>query len=178
MLETPIVVAMVAGIISFMLGILNLVNQRKLEAVRKSVSFETLRFEKLHDVKNEIIDLSDKNKHSVELILNNRDNRLSQEESLQAVMLYQEKQVVAVSDARSIFRRHKHLLDNDIRAPLDEMVSRLETSGKIGMHNEVPTELVSGLLEERIHLLEEFIPEFERAVSEQLDRSAKSLSKA
>src|SRR5262245_59488812 len=61
-IDTPILVALIAACASLLLGVLNLRSQRRLESARKNVAFETLRFEKLHQVKNAIIDIAENNK--------------------------------------------------------------------------------------------------------------------
>jgi hypothetical protein len=49
-METAVFVALITAGASLFIGLLNLTNQKRLERLKKNLDFETLRFNKLHEV--------------------------------------------------------------------------------------------------------------------------------
>jgi hypothetical protein len=83
-MDTPVIVALITAGAGLLIGIVGLFNQTRLEGLKKSIDFDTTRFERLREIKNTVVALSDGNKHSNALLLKHKEGQLDNEGLFQA----------------------------------------------------------------------------------------------
>ena len=170
-MDASVIVALIAAAASLAIGIVGLFNQRRLEGLKKSMDFDTSRFERLREMKQKVIELSDANKHAITLEIKQKQTKLDQQGLFEAVQAYQEGQVAAVAKARQFYRINRNLIERRYRETLDQYLDKMDESGRAGIDIDLanPPDNLDVLIMNRISVLEEFIPELEKQIDLQLD---------
>jgi hypothetical protein len=163
------------AIASLILGILTLFNQRRIEKFKNNLDFEKVRFNKLFEAKEQVVNLAIGN---IEMSQATQNVPLELEHSSYYLKLV-EKQRTILFEASKIYRYNKNLLNKDLRKNLDITMKPLEA--KISNSNSLEKEkcLLEYSMEsieptkkrlvECCTLLSEFLPELEDSIDKQLD---------
>ena len=177
-IETAVWAALIAALASLILSLINFFSQKRMEKLRKSLELEASRFQKLHELKQLVVELAEGSNHAVELRLAARADGSTQEDLVTLFSRYQENQVKIVRSARGLFRRNAHLLDSDLRSGLDRMMEAMGKSAEVGLMAKAEIEALDtrSLLRERVEVLEGFLPELDSRVSDQLERIRRGLA--